>query len=206
MNSSLIGMTDTTTPSAAAAQPASSDAIAITEPSTTAGEAEMALFALDRSRAQLAWKCSGLDSEALHRRHPPSAMTLGGILKHLAVLEDWFVTLHLTGVMAGPWREDDFTADPVWDFQSSLDDSAEQLYALWRGSVQRSRASWSAALADGGLDRPSRARWDSGESPNLRRVLTDLQAEYARHVGHADLFREALDGLVGEDPPQSRLS
>jgi hypothetical protein len=195
-------MTDTTAPAAPEAQTDLSDAIALTEPSMTAGEAEMLSFALERSRAQLAWKCSGLDSEALHRRHPPSAMTLGGILKHLAVLEDWFVTLHLTGVMAGPWREDDFAADSVWDFQSSLDDSAAELSSLWRGAVGRSRAAWSAALADGGLHRLSRARWDSGESPNLRRVLTDLQAEYARHVGHADLFREAIDGLVGEDPPQ----
>jgi len=39
--------------------------------------------------------------------------------------------------------------------------------------------------------------------PNLRRILVDLHDEYARHVGHADLFREAVDGLVGEDPPQS---
>jgi len=41
-----------------------------------------------------------------------------------------------------------------------------------------------------------------GRSPNLRRLLVDLQDEYARHVGHADLFREAVDGLVGEDPPR----
>ncbi|MEA2484825.1 MAG: hypothetical protein QOC55_2772, partial [Thermoleophilaceae bacterium] len=42
----------------------------------------------------------------------------------------------------------------------------------------------------------------NGKSPNLRRMLVDLHDEYARHVGHADLFREAVDGLVGEDPPQ----
>ncbi len=58
------------------------------------------------------------------------------------------------------------------------------------------------ALADGGLDQPSRLVTRAGESPNLRRVLVDLHDEYARHVGHADLLREAVDGLVGEDPPQ----
>ena len=58
-------------------------------------------------------------------------------------------------------------------------------------------------LADGGADQPSTFTTEAGESPNLRRVLVDLHDEYARHVGHADLFREAIDGLVGEDPPQT---
>ncbi|WP_309140440.1 DUF664 domain-containing protein [Streptomyces sp. PKU-EA00015] len=39
------------------------------------------------------------------------------------------------------------------------------------------------------------------ESPSLRRILIDLIEEYARHVGHADLIRESVDGLTGEDPP-----
>ena len=57
------------------------------------------------------------------------------------------------------------------------------------------------ALADGGLDRPWTIAFGRGR-PNLRRHLVDLHDEYARHVGHADLFREAIDGVVGEDPPQ----
>jgi hypothetical protein len=57
-------------------------------------------------------------------------------------------------------------------------------------------------LAGGGLDQPSKFTTPSGQSPNLRRILVDLHDEYARHVGHADLLREAVDGLVGEDPPQ----
>ena len=76
------------------------------------------------------------------------------------------------------------------------------LYALWRGAVQRSRTAWAAVLAEGGLDQPSKYVTETGESPNLRRDLVDLHDEYARHVGHADLLREAVDGLVGEDPPQ----
>ncbi len=54
----------------------------------TAGEVEMLLFALDRSRAQFAWKSGGLDAAAPDRPHPPSTMTLGGLLKHLALVED----------------------------------------------------------------------------------------------------------------------
>jgi len=58
-------------------------------------------------------------------------------------------------------------------------------------------------LSDGGLDQASKYVFGNGKSVNLRRVLVDLHDEYARHVGHADLLREAIDGLTGEDPPQS---
>jgi hypothetical protein len=175
----------------------------IAEPSMTAGEVEMLLFALERSRAQFAWKCGGLDAAGLHMAHPPSAMTLGGLLKHLALVEDMRNAEFLTGSWEGmPWRQADFDADPDWAWHSAADDSAEELYALWRDAVERSKAAISAVLADGGLDQPSRVTTGTGESPNVRRALVDLHDEYARHVGHADLFREAVDGLVGEDPPQ----
>ena len=73
--------------------------------------------------------------------------------------------------------------------------------ALWRDAVARSRAAVGGALAAGGLGQL--ARWSSprGETPSLRRILIDLIEEYARHVGHADLIRESIDGLTGEDPP-----
>jgi Protein of unknown function (DUF664) len=178
----------------------------IHEPSLTAapgpGEVEMLLFALDRSRAQFAWKCGRLDEAGLRRRQPPSELTLAGLLKHLAFLEDFYVAQDVTGEWAGPWRRADFEEDPDWVWHSAADDSAERLYTLWRDAVARARAAWTQALADGGLDQPSRFTTPDGETPNLRRVLVDLHDEYARHVGHADLLREAVDGLVGEDPPQ----
>jgi hypothetical protein len=43
--------------------------------------------------------------------------------------------------------------------------------------------------------------WPDGRTPNLRRIIADMIEEYARHTGHADLLREAVDGLVGEDAP-----
>ena len=171
----------------------------INEPSTTAGEAEVLLFALDRSRAQFAWKVGGLDADALHAPHPPSAMTLAGLIKHLSLVEDQRTAEDLGGPPYGrQWSGYD---GPDWEWRSAADDSPEELYALWRGAVERSRAAWARVLADGGLDQPSRHE-GHGEPVNLRRVLVDMQDEYARHTGHADLFREATDGLVGEDPPQ----
>jgi hypothetical protein len=72
--------------------------------------------------------------------------------------------------------------------------------ALWEGAVARSRELLAAALAEAGLDQlaPPLAE---GFRPSLRRIMIDLIEEYARHVGHADLIRESIDGLVGEDPP-----
>ena len=87
------------------------------------------------------------------------------------------------------------------EFASADDDTPEQLYALWDGAVERSRARLDAALADGGLDQLVHVSWPDGRHASLRRLLCDLIEEYGRHTGHADLLREAVDGRVGEDPP-----
>jgi hypothetical protein len=175
----------------------------IHEPSMTAGEVDMLIFALERSRAQFAWKVGGLDAAGLHQRFPPSTMTLAGLIKHLALVEDSKVAEFVVGEpMGAPWNGVEGMLVWEWGWRSAVDDSPEELYALWWGAVERSRAVWARAIADGGLDQPSKFVWRSGESPNLRRILVDVHDEYARHVGHADLFREAIDGLVGEDPPQ----
>ena len=175
----------------------------IAEPPMMGSEADLLLFALDRSRAQFAWKCGGLDAASLHRPHPPSQMTLGGLLKHLAFVDDW-TTVRLTGQpMPEPWRSVDWDAEPPgWDWRSAADDPPEMLYRLWRDAAERSRVAVAALIADGGLDQPAKINPEPGYTPNARRLLVDLHDDYARHVGHADLFREAIDGLVGEDPPQ----
>ncbi|MBI4939431.1 MAG: DUF664 domain-containing protein [Actinobacteria bacterium] len=168
-----------------------------------AGEVEMALFALERSRAQFAWKAGGLDAAGLARSCPPSTLTLGGLLKHLAFVED--LSRHrITGESPGqPWESVDWeTVGPQWPFTSAADDSPAELYALWQAAADRMTAVLAGLPADGGLDRPLAWTSADGRTPNVRRLLTDLHDEYARHVGHADLLREAVDGLVGEDPPQ----
>ena len=177
----------------------------LTEPSWTAGEADVLLFALDRSRATFAWKCGGLDTEALNRPHPPSVMTLAAIIKHLAWVDDW-TAVRLTGrvqQMPEPWRSVDWDKDPEYPWLSAADDSPEDLYRLWSAAAARCRDAVAEVIADGGLDRPVKFTFDPEVLPNARRVLVDLHEEYSRHAGHADLFREAIDGLVGEDPPQA---
>jgi uncharacterized damage-inducible protein DinB len=175
----------------------------ITEPSLTAGEVDMLFFALDRARAQFAWKVGGLDTRQLRLLHPPSTTTLGGLIKHLAQVEDTYISRFLTGEPLGaPWNA--AGDEPIWEwaYRTAADDSAEELYTLWQGAVERSRAAWAKVLAAGDLDQLSTFSIPSGERPNVRRALVDTIEEYIRHTGQADILREAIDGLVGNDPPQ----
>ena len=171
-------------------------------PPAAGDETDTLLGSLGRQRAIFAWKCGGQDAAGLRATAAASSITLGGLLKHLALVEDEYFTHRLLGRDPGPpWDAVDWDADPDWEWHSAAADSPEQLYALWRDAVARSRAAVGEALATGGLGQL--ARWSSprGETPSLRRILIDLIEEYARHVGHADLVRESVDGLTGEDPP-----
>jgi uncharacterized damage-inducible protein DinB len=166
-------------------------------------ELETLLGALDRNRRTFAWKCFGLSTDEMQRTLGPSTMTLAGLAKHVALVEDHYFSLGLGEVMPQPWRDVDFEADPDWEWHTAPDDSAEELRALWEAAVGRSRAATSAFLSDG--DAGTRVRWSEWtEPPNLRRMLVDMVEEYARHTGHADLIRESVDGLVGEGlPPET---
>lgn len=178
------------------------------EPPLAGTEVEHLIGALDRQRATFRWKTDGLDSVGLNTTVGASGLTLGGLLKHLAVVEDEKFTVWLTGEplgepwasLGGPPRGDD--ADD-WVFTSAADDSPEELYALYDGAVQRSRQRLATALAGGGLDQSVHISWGELGHLSLRRILFDLLEEYGRHTGHADLIREAIDGRVGEDPPST---
>ncbi|UNX54507.1 DinB family protein [Georgenia sp. TF02-10] len=171
------------------------------EPPLAGTEVEHLLGALDRLRTTFRWKVDGLDAAGLGAKIPTSALTLGGLLKHLACGEDVMFTVKLSGEAPGePWQSADWDTHPDWDFTSAAEDTPEQLYRLWEGAVERSRERVARALADGGLDHPAHVGRGE-EHASLRRLLCDLIEEYGRHTGHADLLREAVDGLVGEDPP-----
>jgi hypothetical protein len=172
------------------------------EPPAAGDEVSTLLGSLDRQRATFAWKCGGLDRAGLSATVGVSTITLGGLLKHLANVEDDYFSGRLMARDTGPpWNAVNWEADPEWDWHSAANDSPEELMTLWQAAVERSRATTAEALADGGLDQLARRGWPDGRAPSLRRILIDLIEEYARHVGHADLIRESVDGLVGEDPP-----
>jgi uncharacterized protein DUF664 len=172
------------------------------EPPLAGTEAEQLIGALDRLRTTFRWKADDLDAAGLQARIGASSLTLGGLLKHLAAAEDYMFTTKLSGEpMGAPWDATGWDGSDDWEFTSAADDAPEQLYALWDGAVERSRARLGAALALGGLGQLVHASGPDGRHASLRRLLCDLIEEYGRHTGHADLIREAVDGLAGEDPP-----
>ena len=172
------------------------------EPPLAGDETATLLGSLERQRATFAWKAGGLDAAGLQAKVGASAITLGGLLKHLAWIELNYFVWRLLGQDPGPpWNTVDWEADPDWEWHSAADDTPEQLYALWHDAVERSRAALEETLAEGGLGQLIAFSAPDGRKPSIRRMLIDLIEEYARHVGHADLIREAIDGLVGEDPP-----
>ncbi|HWG01596.1 MAG TPA: DinB family protein [Trebonia sp.] len=165
-------------------------------------ETEHLIGSLERQRAIFAWKCGNLDAAGLRATLGRSAMTLGGLLKHLTAVEDGhFARLLLDERPVPPWDTVDWDADPDWEWRTAADDTPDQLYTMWADAVQRSRKVVADALARGGLDQLGAYVNADGSRPSLRRIIFDLVEEYARHIGHADLLRESVDGLTGEDPP-----
>jgi hypothetical protein len=189
MNPSVAGMTQTST-------------TVLTGPPVAGPETETLIGALERNRRTFAWKCGGLDADEMRRTVGASTMTLGGLVKHLALVEDEYLTRQLSGAatLSPPFDTVDFDADPDWEWRTAGDDSPEELMTLWESCVKRSRENVAAAYADG-PDVLASTTWSSGTTPSLRRLMVDLIEEYARHTGHADLIRESIDGLVGEGAP-----
>jgi hypothetical protein len=164
-------------------------------------EAQALLDSLDRVRGILEWKCADLDVDGMSSTTAASVITLGGLLKHLALVEDDYFTLRLMGRPLGPpWDAIDFGRLATWAWESAADDTPEQLLTIWREAVARSRSAVTEALAEGGLEHAA-VLWPADPPATLRRILLDMIEEYARHCGHADLIRESVDGRVGEDPP-----
>jgi len=165
------------------------------EPPLAVSELDTLLGFLDFQRATLAWKVDGLGAEGMRATTAASAMTLGGIVKHMALVENaWFWRWLYGNERPAPWNAVDWDAEPDWEFESSLHDTPEELLSLWRGAVDESRRLVALALEQGGLDQLAVRTYPNGQAPSLRWILVHMIEEYARHNGHADLLREAFDG------------
>ncbi|MCF6378526.1 DinB family protein [Nocardioides KLBMP 9356] len=172
------------------------------EPPIDATEAEHLVGALNRMRATLRWKADGLDEAGLAHRIPSSTLSLGGLLRHLALAEDYYLTTKLRGEeLVEPWTSLGRDDSDEWEFEADHFTAAET-YAIFDEAVVRNTARIEAAIADAGgtLDLVAHVDDGNGNHPRLRRLLIDLLEEYSRHTGHADLLREAVDGRTGEDP------
>jgi uncharacterized damage-inducible protein DinB len=170
------------------------------EPPREGDEVATLLGFLDYQRATLEWKCRELSDEQLRVALPPASMTLGGLLKHLACVEDsWFTEVVAGEPAVEPWASVDFEADPEWTWHSAAHDSGDYLRALWAAGVDRSRAVVQAQLGKGVEEalRETHSDWQLPHPVSLRWVLVHMIEEYARHLGHADLIRESIDGQTG---------
>ncbi|MDF1603336.1 DinB family protein [Nocardioides sp. YIM 152315] len=166
------------------------------DPPTRGDERTLLLAFLDYHRRTLRMKAGGLDATQLATALPPSEMTLGGMVKHLGLVEDnWLREVFLGEEPSEPWRSIDWGADYDWDWHSARDDSPEQIWALYDEMVSGA----DAIIADAALDDLSaKSSRGTGEPFSLRWILLHLIEEYARHNGHADLIRESIDGETGE--------
>jgi len=182
------------------------------EPPIAASERDTLLGYLDYQRATLEWKSRGLDEAGLCRTIASSSMTLAGLLKHMAYVEDhWFSGMLLDLPRMSPWDAVDWATTPDWEWESAAREPADVVRAQWSTSVERSRAvvrdvlsrasdatTTSDATTGDSLGTLAKRSWPNGERPSLRWILVHMIEEYARHNGHADLLREAVDGETGE--------
>lgn len=162
-------------------------------------EGEMLLFALDRVHRQFAWKSGGLASEQLGAKHPPSGVTVAGTMVHLAKVEEMW-TAGAAGREPGSpviGTDGETHYDSEWQEAPTL--PPEELYELWYGTIARCRQEWVGLITDGGLD--VECTDDPGYVVNRRRRLVDILEENLLHTGQTSIIREAIDGLVGNDPP-----
>jgi uncharacterized damage-inducible protein DinB len=170
-----------------------------TTPPFAADEAATLLAFLDLQRATLRWKCSGLDADQLRTALPPTTMTLGGLLMHLAVVEAGWLNLTFAGGVARPsWLGEMDPDDDDWSFAAAGARTPVELFDVLAESIAVSDQVVAEALAGpDGLGTLSQGDED-GERVSLRWILLHLVEEYARHNGHADLLRQAVDGETGE--------
>jgi uncharacterized damage-inducible protein DinB len=163
---------------------------------TTTSERDSIGQYLDYQRETILLKTEGLTKEQLAQRIPSSGLTLAGILYHLALVEeDWFEVDFLGQPQREDWRDIDWKADPDYEFRTALEKDPEWLRSRYREACDRARRVTAGADS---LDAVSVSTRVNGRPFTLRWVMLHLIEETARHAGHADLLREAIDGATGE--------
>jgi len=155
---------------------------------------------LRRQRLTLHMKCEGLDAQAMARRSvEPSTMSLLGLVRHLAEME----RATFRKMMAGQDVPRLFcsAADPDGDFDGAVADPqvVAQAWDAWHAEVDFAVQFVAGAPSlDIAADDPLNQHGSGGGPMSLREVLVGMIEEYARHMGHADLLRERIDGRLGQ--------
>ena len=163
---------------------------------TTASERDSLGQYLDYQRETILLKTEGLTKVQLGQKIPYSDLTLAGILYHLALNEEgWFEVQFLGREDREDFAGIDWEADPNYEFRTALEKEPDWLRRRYRKACDRARQVTAAADS---LDDVSVSTRIGGKPFTLRWVMLHMIEETARHAGHADLLREAIDGVVGE--------
>ncbi|TFV85832.1 DinB family protein [Blastococcus sp. CT_GayMR16] len=151
---------------------------------------------LQRGRDALLWKLEGLSEYDVRRPMTPTGTNLLGLVKHLAYVELGYFgeTFGRPDADAKAWIEDD-GSNPNWDMWATAEESRADVVSLYR----RAWAHADATIGVLPLEAPGRVPWWQGDRAEvtLHRVLVHVIAETDRHVGHADIVRELIDGVAG---------
>ncbi|MER0240748.1 DinB family protein [Streptomyces sp. HSW2009] len=160
-------------------------------PSTVADDRTSLTSFLDYQRATLAMKCAGLTAEQLKRQAvPTSGLTLLGLVRHAAAVErGWFRAVLKGEDVTKPWPG---KVNGTFAEFHVADADVDEAFRIWHEECEKARE---VAASFSSLQDSAEFR---GETYSVRYVLTHMIEEYARHNGHADLLREAIDGEVGE--------
>jgi uncharacterized damage-inducible protein DinB len=164
------------------------------EPPLVGDERSLVVGFLRWQRETFELKCSGLAAEALARRAvEPSTLSLLGLVRHLAEVERGWFRETMAGEDAPPRFYSE--ADPDGDFDGAVADPdvVAEAWAAWRDDVAFADR-FVAEAADLDITGTHRRRG----AVSLRWVLLHMIEEYARHLGHADLLRERIDGALGQ--------
>jgi uncharacterized damage-inducible protein DinB len=161
---------------------------------------------LQSLRETLLWKLDGLSERALRMPRTPTGTNLIGVVKHMANVEIGY----FGDTFDRPWptpeeraSDDDFATDPQADWYATEDETCD-------GIIDFYRRVWTfadATIADLPLDALGHVPWWSEDrNPvSLQRIIVHVIVDLARHVGHADILREGIDGAAGLRPDNSNL-
>lgn len=162
----------------------------------TADERLMLRQFLDYFRAVLERKASGLTAEQLRTPVVPSNLTLGGLLLHMAGVEEgWFSQCFLDRALGEPWTDIDWDATPDWELENVDRFTTDEMFGYFRAACERSRRIEAEARS---LDLMTAKEFPNDRQWSLRWIMVHMIEEYARHCGHADFIRQAIDGTVGD--------
>jgi hypothetical protein len=163
-----------------------------TDAFSTVTERDAVCSFLDRQRDALIRKIDGLSDQDARKTATVSSLSLLSVMKHSAIWERrWFQIIFAGRCFPNEWPAVDPEGKSDTTFDLTDDDTVQSVLAFYREQIAASREITAS------LDLDARCAWPDLANENLRGVAMHMIEETARHAGHADIIREAIDGSRG---------